>query len=63
MKKETQFNIAIVFVVIGITLIGWGIGRIFYYCTEGIIIGLGTGLFISAMKILQVFKRRDVYEK
>ena len=63
MKKETQFNIALLFVIAGLVLIGWGVGRIFDHSLEGIIIGAGLGLTFSASTLLRVFRRRDAYEK
>lgn len=63
MKKETQFNIALLFLIVGLVLIGWGVGRIFEHAFEGIIIGAGFGLTLSASMLLKVFRRRDAYEK
>lgn len=63
MKKETLFNLAIIFIIIGITLIGLGLGCIFNKTCEGLIIGFGLGLSFSALILLKIFRRRDAYEK
>ena len=63
MKKETLFNWAIILLVVGPTLIGLGIGKLFGKECEGIIIGLGLGLTISALALLKIFRRRDAFEK
>lgn len=63
MKKETLFNGAIFFLIIGLTLVGWGIGKLFSRQCEGIIIGVGWGLTISALILFKLFRRRDAFEK
>jgi len=63
MKKETLFNSAIIFLLIGLSLIGWGIGIIFVSPCEGLIIGVGCGLTNSAIILLKLFRRRDAFEK
>lgn len=63
MKKETLFYCAVAFIISGLTLIGWGIGRLVHFQLEGLIIGFGCGLTSSALPLLKTFRRRDAYEK
>lgn len=63
MKKETLFNWAVIFLIIGFTLIGWGVGKLFNRQCEGIIIGAGLGLSISALVLFKMFRRKDAFEK
>ena len=63
MKKETLFNWAVIFLIVGLTLIGWGVGKLFNRHCEGIIIGVGFGLYISALVLLKMFRRKDAFEK
>ena len=63
MKKETLFYSAVIFLIIGLTLIGWGVGKLFNRPCEGITIGIGFGLSISALVLFKMFRRRDAFEK
>jgi hypothetical protein len=63
MKKGNLFNWAVIFLIFGFSLIGWGIGKIFIRSCDGIIIGVGCGLTISSLGLLKLFRRRDAFEK
>ncbi len=63
MKKETLFYCAVALIIGGLTLIGWGVGRLVHFQVEGLIIGFGFGLTSSAFPLFRTFRRRDAYEK
>ena len=63
MKKEKLFNWAIVFLIVGLTLVGFGVGNLFGKLWEGIIIGNGLGLSVSALVLFKMFRRREAFEK
>ncbi|MBV6462520.1 MAG: hypothetical protein HJHJAOHD_02694 [Flavobacteriales bacterium] len=63
MKKEALFYIAIICTIAGLTLIGFGIGKIFCTPCTGTIIGLGVGLCATAIVLLKTFRRIDAYGK
>jgi hypothetical protein len=63
MKKEFLLYIAILFIISGLALTCMGIGKIFDRSFEGVVIGIGSGLTISAFTLLKTFRRRDAYEK
>lgn len=63
MKKEPLFYVAVTFTVVGLSLIGLGVGRIFTRPYVGTIIGLGVGLCASALVLLRVFRRIDAFDK
>lgn len=54
---------AITFLIVGGTLIGWGFGLIMNNSCEGLIIGLGIGLILSAFQILKISRRKQAYQK
>jgi Na+-driven multidrug efflux pump len=63
MKKETLFNWGIALLIIGSSLIGFGIGKIFDNGCNGSIIGLGVGLVLSSSVLFKVFRRLKAFEK
>lgn len=63
MKKQSLFNTAIIFTIIGLTLIGYGLGKIFCRPFSGAIIGLGAGLCSTAIILFKTYRRFDAYEK
>jgi len=63
MKKERIFYSAIVFTIVGLSLIGLGVGKIFSRTCVGTTIGLGLGLAISALMLFKIFRRIDAFEK
>lgn len=63
MKTENLFYLAIIFLILGMTLIGLGLGCLFQQICEGIIIGLGFGLTFTTFIILKIFRRREAYAK
>lgn len=63
MKREPLFYGAVVFTVVGFTLIGLGTGKVFNTPCEGAIIGVGVGLCVTALPLFNVFRRIDSYEK
>ncbi|MBL7884241.1 MAG: hypothetical protein JNL69_09240 [Bacteroidia bacterium] len=63
MKKETLFYVAVIFTVIGLSLIGLGVGKIFNRPCVGTIIGLGIGLCATALILFRIFRRIDAFEK
>ncbi|MBG9374600.1 hypothetical protein I5907_00005 [Panacibacter sp. DH6] len=63
MKKESLFIWAVIFLISGLSLIGWGVGKLFIRPCEGIMIGFGCGLTTSAIVLLRLFRRRDAFEK
>lgn len=63
MKKEFLFYTAIVFALLGFTLVGLGIGILFCKPCVGSMIGFGIGLTTSSLAIFRVFRRIDAYEK
>ena len=63
MKKEPLFYVAVIFTVVGLSLIGLGVGKIFDRPCIGTIIGLGIGLCATALTLFSVFRRIDAYEK
>jgi len=63
LKKETLFKWGIALQIIGNTLVGYGIGKIFDNNCSGSIIGLGVGLTSSAMILFRVFRRLAAFEK
>jgi hypothetical protein len=63
MKKESIFYLAIIFTIVGLFLTGLGVGKIFNKGCEGAIVGVGIGFTITALKLFNIFRRIDVYEK
>lgn len=63
MHKTLLFYSAITLNIIGFTLLGIGIGEIFNECWIGVLIGLGIGMFITAILILKTVRRLIAYEK
>ncbi len=63
MKKQPLFYTAIIFAIVGLTLIGFGVGKIFCRPCTGTIIGLGAGLCSTAIILFKTFRRIDAYEK
>lgn len=63
MDKIILFYIAIVLSIVGFTLLGIGIGKIFNEYWVGTLTGLGTGMLIAANLILKTVRRIIVYEK
>ncbi len=63
MKKENLFKWGIAILIIGNTLVGYGIGKIFDNNWSGSIIGLGIGLTSAAMILFRVFRRLTAFEK
>lgn len=62
-ERDTLFYIALALLICGITLIGWGLGRVLNYSCEGFVIGIGTGLCVSALVLLKKLRRRDAFAK
>jgi len=63
MDKTILFYVAIILGIIGFTLLGVGIGKIFNDYWAGTLIGLGTGMIITAIIILKTVRRIIAYEK
>jgi hypothetical protein len=63
MKKKSIFYFAIIFTIIGLSLVGLGVGKIFDRTCIGVIIGIGAGLSITALRLFRIFRRLDAYEK
>ena len=63
MKNENLFKLGIALLIIGNTLVGLGIGKIFNNTCNGSIIGLGVGLTSAAMILFRVFRRLAAFEK
>lgn len=63
MKRVTVFYCSIIFLTIGCLLTGWGIGNLFEKKCEGILIGLGIGLLLSAITLFKIYKRLLTFDK
>ena len=63
MKNEKIFYSAVVFTILGLSLIGLGVGKVFNRPCVGTIIGLGLGLLTSALTLFKIFRRMDAFEK
>lgn len=63
MTKSKLFKISSVTLILGFTLIGWGIGEIFEKHFTGILIGAGIGLTLFSSTIFRLIRRMDIYNK
>ncbi|MDM1507766.1 hypothetical protein HX079_18620 [Myroides odoratimimus] len=63
MKRVNVFYCSIGFVIIGISFIGIGIGKLFDKICEGILIGVGFGLFVGALIMYRTYKKLVAYNK
>lgn len=62
-ERRILFWLGIGFLIVGSTLIGFGIGRIFTATIEGTIIGFGLGLTISGFSLFKTVRRIIAFEK
>lgn len=63
MKTENIFYSSLILLIIGLTLTGLGLGKLFNKNCEGLIIGFGIGITISSIKLIKLYRRKDVFEK
>jgi hypothetical protein len=62
MNKNELLYMALAISIIGCTLIGLGLGKLFNEIWVGTLIGLGIGMIITTIILLKTVRRLSVYE-
>lgn len=63
MKRTILYYLGALFVLIGFSLLGWGVGKLFNKVVEGFIIGLGVGFSLNSLILLRTYRRLLSFEK
>jgi len=63
MKRTVIYNLTLVCLLIGCSLLGYGIGKLFDRTCEGIAIGLGFGLLLTAITLYKTYQKLLAFNK
>lgn len=63
-NSQKLFRCVIVLLILGFSLIGWGIGMIFpEKLYVGLIVGIGVGLVLASIVTFKVLQNMQIYKK